>query len=113
MASTKCPFFSGINQRDSYERCSGEVEEYAEDHVNAEDMSESLMKLQSAFHDENNCIISAKFSAPEVVTQMKSGGVGLPTTFDVDSGTLGSRPAGERLNPSNHAPSPSCDCELL
>lgn len=87
------------------------MKEYAEDHVNLKDKSESLMKLQSAGWGRNDHFNSTVFSGPEVLTQMKNGGVRLPTTFDVSSGTLGSRPAGERLNPS-HAPSPSRDCEL-
>ncbi|KAI3529618.1 hypothetical protein CABS02_14790 [Colletotrichum abscissum] len=112
MASTDFTFFYGLKQQDSYERCGSEVKEYAEDHVNLEDKSESLMKLQSAGWGRNDHFNSTVFSGPEVLTQMKNGGVRLPTTFDVSSGALGSRPAGERLNPSSHAPSPSRDCEL-
>ncbi|KAK1657759.1 hypothetical protein BDP55DRAFT_420325 [Colletotrichum godetiae] len=112
MASTKVPFMSGLNQRASYERCGGEVAEDAQDHVNVEDKPKSLMKLQSAFHDGHNCISPADRSAVEVLMQMTTGCVRSPTVFGVDSGTLSSRPAGETVNPSNHAPPPSYDCKL-
>lgn len=88
------------------------MKEYAEDHVNLEDKSESLMKLQSAGNDGNNHSNSAGFSAAEVLVQMETDRSRSPTAFDVDSSTLGSPLAGERLNPSSHAPSPDRHCEL-
>ncbi|KAK1468096.1 hypothetical protein CTAM01_16948 [Colletotrichum tamarilloi] len=112
MASTDFTFFYGLKQQDLYERGEREVKEYAEDHVNLEDKSESLMKLQSASNDGNNHSNSAGFSAPEILVQMMTDCGGLPTALDVDSSILGSPLAGQRLNPSNHAPSPGRDCEL-
>ncbi|KAK0367993.1 hypothetical protein CLIM01_14648 [Colletotrichum limetticola] len=112
MASTDFTFFYGLKQQDSYERCAREVAEDVQDHVNMKDKPRSLLKPQSAGHDGYNPTDSDDLSAIKILTQMKNDDVRLSTTFDVSSGTLGSRPAGERLNPSSHAPSPSRDCEL-
>ncbi|KAI3551979.1 hypothetical protein CSPX01_00655 [Colletotrichum filicis] len=113
MASTDFTFFYGLKQQDSYERCAREVAEDVQDHVNMKDKPRSLLKPQSAGHDGYNPTDSDDLSAIKILTQMKNDDVRLPTTFDVDYGTLGSPLAGERWNPSGLAPSPDRHYELL
>ncbi|KXH63664.1 hypothetical protein CNYM01_08423 [Colletotrichum nymphaeae SA-01] len=69
------------------------------------DKPRSLLKPQSAGDDGYNPIDSDR-DAAKILMQVKTGRPRSPTAFDVDSGTLGSPLAGERLNPSGHAPSP-------
>ncbi|KAK1503880.1 uncharacterized protein CCOS01_16955 [Colletotrichum costaricense] len=113
MASTDFTFFYGLKQQDSYERCAREVAKDVQDHVNMKDKPRSLLKPQSAGHDGYNPTDSDDLSAIKILTQMKNDDVRLPTTFDVDYGTLGSPLAGERWNPSGLAPSPDRHYELL
>ncbi|KAI3530401.1 hypothetical protein CABS02_14513 [Colletotrichum abscissum] len=77
------------------------------------DKPRSLLKPQSAGHDGYNPTDFDDLSAIKILTQMKNDDVRLPTTFDVDYGTLGSPLAGERWNPSGLAPSPDRHYELL
>ncbi|KAG7038445.1 hypothetical protein JMJ78_0000981 [Colletotrichum scovillei] len=112
IASTKVPSLSGVNQRGLYERCAFEVAEDAQDHVDMKDKPRSLLKPQSAGDDGYNPINSDR-DAAKLSMQVKTGRPRSPTAFDVDSGTLGSPLAGERLNPSGHAPSPDRHYELL